>query len=104
MPALAQTFVAVEFFEQRRQVAHDAFQFHFGAMHQLMTALAEPLESVDYALGARHLDHHSETSGGPLRRMAHVFGQEKNLTFLDRNLDRRLAWSFHQPQHYVALQ
>ena len=58
--ALAEIFVAVELLEERRQVAHDALQFHFCAMHKLMTTVAVPLESVERALGSRHLDHYPD--------------------------------------------
>src|SRR5579864_1226988 len=60
--ALAEIFVAVELLEEWRQVAHDALQFHFCAMHKLMTILAVPLEAVERSFGPRHLNYHADCS------------------------------------------
>ena len=102
--ALAQILVAVELLKQRRQVAHNALQFYFRAMQQLMTVLAIPFESIQRALGARHLHHHADAARLPLRRMPHVLRQQKDLALFDRNLERRLARSLHDAKKNVALQ
>src|SRR5665811_1919131 len=103
--ALAQAFVAIELLKQRRQVAHNTLQFHFCAMHQLMTVLAIPFETIHRTFWTRHLDHHADAPLlQSLRGMPHVLGQQKNLTLFDRNLQRRLAWSLHDPEKNIALQ
>src|SRR5580700_2659622 len=102
--ALAQVFVRVELLKQRRQVAHDAFQFHFRAMHELMTVLAIPLETIQSTLWTRHLNHHANSSCSTLRGMPHVFRKQKDFTFLDWKFDGRLARRFHQTKNDVAFQ
>jgi hypothetical protein len=63
MLALSQIFVAIEFFKQRRQIANNALQLYFGAMHQLMALGAVPFETVHCALWTRHLDDYANRSG-----------------------------------------
>jgi hypothetical protein len=73
--ALAQIFVVVELFKQGRQIADNAFQLHFRAIHKMMTALTVPFEPIQIAFWPRHFDYNAETSLlMPLRRVAHVFG------------------------------
>src|SRR5579863_5039272 len=101
---LAQTLVAVELIKQRRKVAHNAFQFHFRAMHQLVAVRAVPFETVENALWTRHLHHHPDAAGHALRRMPHMFGQQENLAFFDGNFKRRLSRFFHHANRNIALQ
>src|SRR6266536_3732519 len=103
--ALAQALVAVEPFEERRQIAHNAVELHFRAMQQLMTILAVPLEPIHRALGARHFDNHADAAFLQSQgRMPHMLRQQKNLALFDRNLQGRLPWSFHDAKKNVALQ
>src|ERR1700723_2868653 len=102
--ALAQVFVGVELLQQRWQIAHDAFQLHFRAIHELVTALAIPLEPIQITLLTRYLDHHPNSSRSTLRGMPHVFRQQKDLTFLDWQVNGRVAHCFHQTKKNVAFQ
>src|ERR1700680_693879 len=101
--ALAQILVAVELLKQRRQIAHDTPQLYFCPVQQMMTDLAIPFKSIQRALGAWHLHHHSDAACRPLWRMPHVFWQQKDLALVYRNLDRRLARSIHGANKNVAL-
>src|SRR3984957_3129323 len=95
----------MEFLKKRRQILNDALQLHLRAMHQMMAFFAIPFEPVPLAVRARHFHHQANRSVSvPLRRMAHMFGQQKDLTFLDRNLDRGLARRFHDPDKNVSLE
>src|SRR5271163_2667716 len=95
----------MEFLEKRRQILNDALQLHFRAMHQMMAFFAIPFEPVLFSVRARHFHHQPDRSVGvPLRRMAHMLGQQENLAFLDRNLDRRLARRFHHANKNISLE
>src|SRR5262252_1368242 len=101
--ALAETLVAVELFKQRWKIAHDAFEFHLRTVHQVETILAVPLKSVHRPLRPRHFDHNTQRARlQPLRRMTHVRGQQENLPFFDRNLDRWLPRRLHQAEKDVS--
>ncbi len=105
MPALTESFTAVEPLEERRQVLNDTLQLHLRAMQQLVTVLAIPFEAVESAFGSRHLHYHADSSRlQPLRRVPHVFRQKKNLALLDRNLDRRFAGRRHDTEKNVAFE
>src|SRR5260370_681368 len=104
MLALAKTFVAVESLKQGRQIANNALQLHFRAMHQLMTILAIPFESIHRTLWTRHLDDDADASLlQSLRRMPLMFGHKKNLALSDRNLKRWLARSLHDAKKNIPL-
>src|SRR5579871_6815446 len=103
--ALAEILVAVELLKKRRQVAHDALQFHLSPTNEVITILAIPLKAIQFALWPRHLDHYTHSSRlQSLWRMPHVFRQQKNFSLLDRYFNRRLSWSLDQPQKDVALE
>src|SRR6202035_5593837 len=102
--ALPQALVAIELLKQWRQIAHDALQFHFPAVQQLMTILAVPLETIQSALGAWHFHDHADAARLPLGGMSHVLRQKKDLALSDGNLQGRLTRSFHEAKKNIALQ
>ncbi len=90
--ALAETLIAVELFEQRRKVAHDTFELHFCAMHQMVAILAVPLKSIHCSFRSRHFDDDADGARlQALRRVAHMLRQQKNLSFFNRNFNRGFA-------------
>jgi hypothetical protein len=63
---------------------------------------AIPFERIDLARLAEALDHDADAALGPLRRMPHVRGQEKNLALAHHDL-AALARRRDQPQGDVAV-
>src|SRR5579862_6444255 len=104
MLALAAAFIAVEFFEYRRKVFHNALQLHFGAIHQLVAIRAIPLECVERALGTRNLDDYPDRLSGTLWRMPHVLGKKKDLAFSDGNFQRRFTRRLDHSQRNITFQ
>jgi len=104
MLALAQFLVAIELFKERRQVPHNALQSHLRPVDEVMALGAIPLKCIQGAFWARHLNNDAQAACLPLRRMTHVFRQQKYVSFSDWNLHWRLARSFHDAQKDVSLQ
>src|SRR5579862_3674733 len=79
--------VAVEGLEERRQIAHDAGQLNFDAMHAVATAEAVPLESVPLAFRPLRLDHQAHRAGyRPLGRMPDMRRQQEDIALADRHV------------------
>src|SRR5215469_14116169 len=105
-PAILATaffLVRVELLKDWRKVPHNALEPNLRSMHQVVAIRAIPLEGVHLALGTRHLDHQAYGVGLTLRRVSNMLGKKKNLTFLNRNVLRRLARLFDDAQNNVAL-
>ncbi len=62
LPAGAEPLIRVKLLEQRRKVAHDAFQLHLDPVQESVAFQTIPLESVLHALGARALDDEADAS------------------------------------------
>ena len=99
-----QFFVAVETFEDWRQISHNALQTKLSAIHQLMASLAVPFKSVERAFRAWHLDHHPDGICWSLRRVPLVLRQKKHLPLSDGYFQRRFSRRFHHAKNYVSLQ
>src|SRR5271167_45169 len=104
VPASARFLAAVELLEDRRKVTHNALEPHFRSMHEIVAVWAIPFKGVQRALGARHLDHKSDSVGLTLRRVANMLGKKENLSFLNGDVLWRLAGVLDDAQKNVALE
>src|SRR5258708_37095525 len=100
--ASAFSLARVEGLEQRRQVGHYVLDVHFDATQQRVAISAIPLEAIG-PLGWPHfLDPQADRSGGALRGMADVAGNQQDFALPDRHLAR--AAPLDDSEHDVAAQ
>src|SRR5262249_37507678 len=86
--ALAQLRTSIEALEQRRKLRLDVSQLKVLLVQQVSAALTIPLEAIALAGTPGALDYESYRISPSLRGVRHERGQQENLTFTDRHIDR----------------